>query len=163
VTRYDGAAKTGFDNKGISLSGVFGLPPRAHPDNVDRALQAASDFAARLENLGAEANIGVSFGRVCCGVFGNDSRREYSLFGDAVNLASRLSTAAIEGVVIDEDTFHAASLTLEVEGRRVLAVKNRTEPVLAHRLLGLRPTEVAERELVGREPERASSTGRSSS
>jgi class 3 adenylate cyclase/tetratricopeptide (TPR) repeat protein len=156
VTRYDGTAKAGFDNKGISLSCVFGLPPGAHPDNVDRALQAASDFAARLKDLGAECNIGVSSGRVFCGVFGNDSRREYSLFGDAVNLASRLSTAAIEGVLIDEDTFHAASLALEVEGHRVLAVKNRSEPVRALRLLGLRPAEVAERELVGRELERAS-------
>jgi class 3 adenylate cyclase/tetratricopeptide (TPR) repeat protein len=155
VMRYDGAAKAGFDNKGISLSGVFGLPPRAHPDNVDRALQAASEFAARLKDLGAHGNIGVSFGRVCCGVFGNDSRREYSLFGDAVNLASRLSTAGVEGVLIDEDTFHAASLALEVEGHRVLAVKNRTEPVRAHRLLSLRAADVAERELVGRRPERA--------
>lgn len=156
VMRYDGAAKAGFDDKGVSLSAVFGLPPRAHPDNADRALQAASDFAARLKDVGAESNIGVSFGRVCCGVFGNDSRREYSLFGDAVNLASRLSTAAAEGILIDEDTFHAASLALEVEGHRVLAVKNRTEPVRVNRLLGLRPVEVAERELVGREPERAS-------
>jgi class 3 adenylate cyclase/tetratricopeptide (TPR) repeat protein len=154
MMRYDGAAKAGFDNKGISLSGVFGLPPRAHPDNVDRALQAASDFAARLKELGARDHIGVSFGRVCCGVFGNDSRREYSLFGDAVNLASRLSTAGGEGILIDEDTFHAASLALEVEGHRVLAVKNRTEPVRAHRLLSLRLAEVAERELVGREAER---------
>ena len=156
LTRYDGAAKAGFDNKGISLSGVFGLPPRAHSDNVDRALLAASDYAARLKDVGAKGDIGVSFGRVCCGVFGNDSRREYALFGDAVNLASRLSTAAIEGILIDEDTFHAASLALEVEGHRVLAVKNRTEPVRAHRLLGLRPVEGDERGLVGREPERAS-------
>jgi class 3 adenylate cyclase/tetratricopeptide (TPR) repeat protein len=155
VTRYDGAAKVGFDNKGISLSCVFGLPPRAHRDNVDRALHAASDLARRLKDLGSQCNIGVSFGRVFCGVFGNDSRREYSLFGDAVNLASRLSTAAIDGVLIDEETFHAASMALEVEGHRVLAVKNRSEPVRALRLLGLRPAEVAERELVGREPERA--------
>jgi class 3 adenylate cyclase/tetratricopeptide (TPR) repeat protein len=156
VARYDGAAKSGFDNKGISLSGVFGLPPRAHPDNVDRALQAAAEFAARLKELGVEGSIGVSSGRVCCGVFGNDSRREYALFGDAVNLAARLSTAGVEGVLIDEETFHAASLALDVDRHRVLAVKNHTEPVRAHRLLALRQAEVAERELVGREPERAS-------
>ncbi|MGH2913799.1 MAG: AAA family ATPase [Solirubrobacteraceae bacterium] len=155
VAHYDGAAKAGFDNKGLSLSGVFGLPPRAHPDNVDRALQAAADFAARLHALGARTNIGVSSGRVCSGVFGNDARREYCLFGDAVNLAARLSTAGVQGILIDEETFHAASLALEVEGHRVLAVKNRSEPVRAHRLLGLRPAEVAERELVGRAPERA--------
>ncbi|MGH2929055.1 MAG: adenylate/guanylate cyclase domain-containing protein, partial [Solirubrobacteraceae bacterium] len=155
IARYDGATKAGFDNKGLSLSGVFGLPPRAHPDNVDRALQAALEFAAILHDRGAQANIGVSSGRVCSGVFGNDARREFCLFGDAVNLAARLSTAGVEGILIDEETFHAASLVLEVESHRVLAVKNRSEPVRAHRLLGLRQAEVPERELVDREPERA--------
>jgi class 3 adenylate cyclase/tetratricopeptide (TPR) repeat protein len=155
VLRYDGDAEAGFDNKGVSLSSVFGLPPRAHPDNVDRALQAASEFSARLRDLGTTVTVGVSSGRVCCGVFGNDSRRQYAVFGDAINIAARLSTAGVEGVLIDEETFHAASLVLEVEGHRVLAVKNRIEPVRAHRLLAVRPAEVPERELVGREPERS--------
>lgn len=77
---------------GMSLSGVFGLPPRAHPDDVYRSLQAAAELDARLKQLGMQGNIGVSSGR--CGVFGNESRREYSLFGDALTLASRLSTRA---------------------------------------------------------------------
>jgi class 3 adenylate cyclase/tetratricopeptide (TPR) repeat protein len=155
MRRYDGAVKCGFDNKGISLSGVFGLPPRAQPDNVERALHAASEFDRKLKEMGLTGGIGVSSGRVCCGVFGNDCRREYSLFGDAVNLASRLSTAADGGVLIDEDTFNASSLALEVGRHPALALKNRTEPARAHRLLGLRPAEVADHDLVGRQPERA--------
>jgi class 3 adenylate cyclase/tetratricopeptide (TPR) repeat protein len=155
VERFEGASKAQFDSKGMTLSAVFGLPPRAHRDDADRALQAAFEFAGQLESHGISSAVGVSSGRVCCGVFGNDSRREYTLFGDAVNLASRLSAAGSGEVLIDEDTFNAASLALEVERQRALAVKNRSEPVRVHRLLALREAEVQERELVGRQAERA--------
>ena len=41
--------------------------------------------------------VGVAAGRAFCGVFGNDRRREYTVHGNVMNLASRLMVAAGAG------------------------------------------------------------------
>ena len=154
AARFDGACKVQVDSKGTACSAIFGLPPRAHHDDVDRGLRAAAEFQAALCDLGFSCGTGVSSGRICCGIFGTTERREYALFGDAVNVASRLSSVAIREVLIDEPTIEAAALSLEVERRPVLALKNRAEPVRGQRLISLRPAPVPKRTLIGRRRER---------
>ena len=94
LARFEGATKVLVDNKGVTLSGAFGLPPRAHADDARRAITAAETLRRELEDIGLSCTVGVATGRAFCGIFGSDLRREYTLHGEVVNMASRLMEAS---------------------------------------------------------------------
>ncbi len=74
---------------------VFGAP-RSLPDAADRALAASRELDRRLRAAfpDAAAGIGVAFGTVVAGNIGSDTRLEYTVIGDAVNVAARLTELA---------------------------------------------------------------------
>lgn len=77
---------------------VFGAP-RSQPDHADRALAAARDLYVAMAALarrhpGLAAGIGVSSGRVVAGNVGAENRYEYTVVGQAVNEAARLTDLA---------------------------------------------------------------------
>jgi adenylate cyclase len=87
----------GMVNKfeGDAALAVFGAPiPR--DDAAACALATARELAQRLdeEDIGLEAGIGVSAGRVVAGNIGTERRFEYTVIGDPVNEASRLCELA---------------------------------------------------------------------
>jgi adenylate cyclase len=77
---------------------VFGAPiDRA--DHADRALRTSRALAARLRALRADepdldAGIGVASGEAVVGYVGTEWRLEYTVIGDPVNTAARLTVAA---------------------------------------------------------------------
>lgn len=87
----------GLVNKfiGDAVLAIFGAP--AHDDDhAGSALAAARAIAIRLEEELPEvgAGIGVATGTVVAGNVGHESRYEYTVIGDAVNSASRLTDLA---------------------------------------------------------------------
>ena len=108
LARFEGAAKVLVDNKGVTLSGAFGLPPRAHADDARRAITAAETLRRELEDIGLSCTVGVATGRAFCGIFGSDLRREYTLHGEVVNLASRLMEASGGEILCCDATAQAA-------------------------------------------------------
>ena len=85
---------------GDGLLAVFGAP-RRQPDHADEALAAALEIARSLceprqdeqdEEL-PEIGIGLSSGTVVAGNVGGDGRFEFTVIGDAVNVASRVEAA----------------------------------------------------------------------
>ncbi|HEX8086377.1 MAG TPA: adenylate/guanylate cyclase domain-containing protein [Solirubrobacteraceae bacterium] len=74
---------------------VFGAPIECD-DHAARALAAARAMRARLEAVdeGLEAAIGVASGEAVAGYVGAESRFEYTVIGDPVNEASRLTELA---------------------------------------------------------------------
>ena len=90
-------AHGGFVNKfeGDAALCVFGVPVPAD-DHAGRALRAARQLQPHLDKLdgGLQAAIGVASGPVVAGYIGAETRFEYTVVGDAVNEAARLSEAA---------------------------------------------------------------------
>ena len=73
---------------------VFGAPV-ALADPADGALRSAREIRDRVRELGeVEVGIGVAAGRVVAGQIGAHSRLEYTVVGDAVNEAARLTDLA---------------------------------------------------------------------
>jgi adenylate cyclase len=96
----------GHANKflGDGVLAVFGAPERP-ADHADRAVSAARAIAdAIAERFGAEVRIGIgiSTGPVVVGSVGGGGRLEFSVIGDAVNIAARVQahTREIGAVVL---------------------------------------------------------------
>lgn len=89
----------GLVNKfmGDAVLAVFGAPVD-QPDHARAALSAARSMAARLADEVPEisAGIGVATGVVVAGYVGHLERFEYTVVGDAVNCAARLTDLAKE-------------------------------------------------------------------
>jgi class 3 adenylate cyclase/tetratricopeptide (TPR) repeat protein len=156
IARFEGASKPVMDSKGMTLSAVFGLPPRAHQDDAERAVRAASALSEQLEDLGLRCSIGVATGRAFCGLFGSDLRREYTLHGDVTNLAARLAYAGQAGILCDELTAASVSERFGWQPLAPIALKGRVDAVPVRRLHAMRaPAAPRHSPLVGRERERA--------
>ena len=130
---------------GDGLMAVFGAPT-AHEDDAERAVRAAAKMQATVRRLVAEESgggrqlglrVGLNTGQVVSGV---QAHLTYTVIGDTVNTASRLSDAAgIGAVVAGRDT---ASATMSIASWRALQpmrLKGKREPVEAFELVGLRP------------------------
>ncbi len=134
VARYEGTAKLDIDGKGTLLVATWGLPPRSHEDDATRAVRAALDLRHELAKLNVLAGIGVATGRVICGAFGSDVRRDYMVRGEAINLAARLMGVASRdtpgtGIACDEATITATRGAIRFEGMQQVVVKGRDAPV----------------------------------
>jgi adenylate cyclase len=106
-------AEQGWVNKfeGDAALCVFGAPvPQG--DHAARALRAATAVRAGLSMLpGLDAGIGVSSGPVVAGNIGSERRYEYTVVGDPVNEAARLTELAKSHagrIVVSERTVAAA-------------------------------------------------------
>jgi class 3 adenylate cyclase/tetratricopeptide (TPR) repeat protein len=156
VYQYEGTIqKLIFDDKGGVLVAAFGLPPFAHEDDAVRGVQAARDLHAALHQVGERSAIGITTGRVYCGVVGNETRCEYALIGDVVNLAARLMQRAEDEVLCDESTYQATQQRLTFDRLPDVQVKGKTELVPLYRPRGqLKRKQLAPATLIGRTAER---------
>jgi class 3 adenylate cyclase/tetratricopeptide (TPR) repeat protein len=150
---------------GDAVMAVFGVPV-AHEDDALRAIRAATDMLACLEELNDEfegrfgsrigLRIGINTGEV---VAGDASAGETFVSGDPVNVAARLEqTAGVGEVLLGELTWRLTRQAVHAEPVEPLSLKGKAKPVPAYRLLGLadgtperRPR--AASALVGREEE----------
>jgi adenylate cyclase len=123
---------------GDGLMAVFG-PPLVRPDDAARAVAAAIDLHEVVAELGPrleyplQISVGLSTGDVVAGHFGSSRRMDYTVIGDAVNLANGLQAAAPPGAIYcDEATIAAAGTISRPLHRLSVRVKGRDELVTAY-------------------------------
>ncbi len=94
VDKHDGLVNKFI---GDAVLAIFGAPVELD-DHAGNALSAARAMAKRLaeEVPDLEAGIGVATGEAVAGNVGDESRFEYTVIGDAVNAAARLTELAKE-------------------------------------------------------------------
>jgi class 3 adenylate cyclase/tetratricopeptide (TPR) repeat protein len=143
---------------GDAVMAVFGIP-RVHEDDALRAVRAAADIRQRLPAVAEETGMslrfrtGVNTGMV---LSGGD---KHLAVGDAVNVAARLEQAAQPGeILLGPETLRLVRDAVEVEPLEPLALKGKSSPVPAFRLLRVDPVAPGvarrlDRPLVGRERE----------
>lgn len=98
---------------GDSVMAVFGAPV-AHTNDPERAIRAASDIHGAMGCIGKElgkelnAHIGIASGQVVASGTGSEAHREYTVTGDSVNLASRLTDLAKSGETLISEAVRSA-------------------------------------------------------
>ena len=142
---------------------LFGAPV-AHEDDPARALRAAlamqralerfNEALERTHGLALKLRIGVESGEVVAGPREVGGMVEYTVIGDAVNVAARLQTAAAPGaILVGEGTSQRIDGGFRLQQVAPLTLRGREQPVGAAVLLGEsddRPAPESRVPLVGR-------------
>lgn len=141
--RYEGSInKLNVDDKGITLVAALGLSPLSHEDDPIRGVQAAVEMQMAAWSYGRPSAVGVTTGQLFCGPIGHPLRREYTMVGEAMNLASRLMEAAqavynkdrrLPAIYCDEATYRAAKDQLVFDVLAPIRVKGKAQPLPIYR------------------------------
>lgn len=132
---------------GDAIMATFGIPYNTDRD-ADNALQAGVGMIRNLHRVGDITHlkyqlgmgIGIATGDVIAGNIGSTKRFEYTVIGDAVNLASRLEgLTKFYGVqiLVCEDTYHQLSGAYQWRELDCIKAKGKDEPVTIYTLASL--------------------------
>lgn len=116
--------------------------------HLDKAIDAALAINTQLSNVEEitagdklykpQIAIGINSGEMISGNIGSESLRrlDYTVIGDAVNLAQRLQSVAKPGqIIISEETYHKARESFRCERIGEVTLKNKAKPVTIYQVL----------------------------
>jgi predicted ATPase/class 3 adenylate cyclase len=146
-------------DEGIKLVAIFGAPA-AYEDHAERAARAALEMQKEIENVKLSIEnmirdgdfailnsqfsiprqrIGLNLGTAFAGNVGSPARKEYTVMGDAVNVAARvMSKAAWDEIWCSAATVQVIAGRMACEDRGELALKGKAQPVRLFQLIGER-------------------------
>jgi class 3 adenylate cyclase/DNA-binding NarL/FixJ family response regulator len=133
--------------QGDAVMAIFGAPDPL-PDHATHALRCAIAMQRRQTELNAQGwgtdevpvlgvGIGLNTGTVIAGAIGGGGRLEYTVIGDAVNVAQRLQSEAAGGEIVAAASTVAAAPGIPCESIGPRMVKGREEPVEVFRIAAL--------------------------
>jgi adenylate cyclase len=129
---------------GDGIMAVFGAPI-TRPDDALRSVRTAIDMQRTLARLNRSwesrgqaalrAGIGVNTGAVTAGNIGSTKRMDYTVIGDAVNLASRLCANAAGGqILVSESTYAELKGSLPAKRLDPIRIKGKETPVAVYEI-----------------------------
>ncbi len=122
---------------------LFGVP-KALEDSARRAVQTGLEMREAIREsqhlLIVEAkldiHIGINTGEVISGEVGSEQKKEFTVMGDVVNIASRLKDAAPKGrIYVGLQTHHKTSEMYEYKIMESIKLKGKKNPVPVYELL----------------------------
>ena len=145
---------------GDGFLATFGIPA-AHEDDPTRAVQTALEMQHAMHTLRREAQqslgwdvqlrVGVNLGPVISGQLETGALPDASVFGHAVNVASRLQQAARPGtVLVSEAIYRLTRSFFEYRDPINLHLKGLDTAVVTYEVIGQRSAPLRSRGLVGR-------------
>jgi adenylate cyclase len=130
---------------GDAIMAVFGAPLDM-PDHASRAVKTALEMRERLDEFNTERKegphlkirIGINSGKAVAGEIGSINKKEYTVLGDTVNIASRLesSVATPMTIVIGENTEALIRDEFECRALGPKELKGKEKVVSAFEVLG---------------------------
>jgi adenylate cyclase len=137
----------GIVNKfaGDNIMAVWNAP-WPQPDHARRAVQAAWNAQHRVAEMrnaapgmvAVQFGIGINTGKVLAGNLGSRGRSEYTVIGDAVNLASRFCGSAPGAEIwIGAETYAEAAEHVTAVALQPQMFKGKSQPVPVYRVTGM--------------------------
>lgn len=139
VERYGGVVDKFI---GDEIMALFGAPV-AHENDAERALRAALEMLEaiggfnRRQGTQVGLHFGVETGTVVAGGLGSEGHEQYSVMGDAVNLAARLEDASAAGqILVGPHAYQLTSPLFDFEPLPPMRFKGKSALLTVHRLQG---------------------------
>jgi adenylate cyclase len=148
IFKYDGTLDKYI---GDAIMAVFGAPLDM-PDHAAQCIRAGLEMRERLEEFNAERRegpqlrirIGINSGKVVAGEIGSINKKEYTVLGDAVNIASRLESSVAKPmmIVIGEATHEAVQGQFECRSLGETELKGKAKKVTAYEVVSAAASEL---------------------
>ncbi len=152
INKYEGTVDKYIGDEIMALFGA----PTAHEDDPERALRAALEMMEALSQFNTQRgtelgmHFGINTGPVIAGNVGAEGRKDYSVMGDAVNLAARLEDASDRGeILIGPETHRQTAALFEFEELSPLTLKGKADRVPVFKLLSLKSKPASVRGIAG--------------
>ena len=124
---------------GDELMVLYGVPLKRE-DDANRAVVSAQEMFVALDVFNKkiskeglptlEIGIGINYGKVVSGNIGSEKQMNYTVIGDAVNLAARLCSHAKSGqIVISESVFNLLEVNDGFEEQLPINVKGKQDKI----------------------------------
>jgi len=118
--------------------------PVADPEHADRAVSAALEMQQAVDGktfagVQLKTRIGIATGKVVAGNVGSGARMNYTVHGDAVNLAARLEQLNKEHgtrILVSAETVSLLRGDYRIESMGAMSVRGKSAPVEIHALWG---------------------------
>ncbi|TES94234.1 MAG: tetratricopeptide repeat protein [Candidatus Cloacimonadota bacterium] len=140
---------------------LFGFPVR-HEDDPERAVKVSLEMMNLLPEINGTLSeklrrqtelglhIGINSGTVVVGEVGSQEKKDYTIMGDVVNLASRLKDTAKRGeILVSEPVFRASRYLFEYEPCEQVLIKGIEVPIKVFKPLRIKEEPESKRGIEG--------------
>lgn len=138
IVSYGGAVEKFI---GDAVMAVFGVPV-THENDAERAVKAGLDILSKVKQYGAavgldiELRAGVHYGEVIAAAVA-DEGKGIRVFGDTVNVASRLESSGYAGAVtVSQAVYEKTRAFFDYEPLPTIKAKGVPEPLVRFKLVG---------------------------